>query len=153
MAVHMLGAPCDMDALMRIAKERGLYLIEDACQACGGSYKGARLGTMGQFGAFSLNVSKTITAGDGGMLVTDDTTGYERAFAFHDQGNKPLRMGLGGEGSLLGINLRMNELTGAVALAQLRKLESILSALRSKKRLLKERLSEIPGVQFRTGSR
>ena len=150
MAVHMLGAPCDMDEITRIARERNLRVIEDACQACGGSYKGAKLGTMGDIGAFSLNVYKTITAGDGGMLITDDTASYERAFAFHDQGAKPLRLGLADEGSLLGINLRMNELTGAVALAQLRKIETILSLLRSKKGLFKERLAKIPRLRFRT---
>ena len=149
LAVHMLGAPCDMDALMEIAREQDIVVIEDACQACGGSYKDARLGSIGHFGAFSLNVYKTITAGDGGMLVTDDTSWYERAFAFHDQGAKPLRLGLADEGSMLGINLRMNELTGAVALAQLRKIETILSALRSRKRILKEALGEIPGAHYR----
>ena len=149
-AVHMLGAPCDMDEIMRIANEHHLHVIEDACQACGGSYHGARLGTIGDFGAFSLNVYKTITAGDGGMLITDDTTAYERAYAFHDQGARPLRIGQEDGGSILGINMRMNELTGAVALAQLRKLETILSTLRRKKHLFKAILAEIPNIRFRT---
>ena len=149
-AVHMLGAPCDMDKITAIAREHKLRVIEDGCQACGGSYKDARLGTIGDFGVFSLNVYKTITAGDGGMLITDDTAAYERAFAYHDQGAKPLRLGLVDEESLLGINLRMNELTGAVALAQLRKIESILATLRSKKLQFKERLAEMPNVRFRT---
>ena len=148
--VHMLGAPCDMGEIMRIAKQYDLYVIEDACQACGGSYKGARLGTMGDVGVFSLNIYKTINAGDGGMLATNETRIYERAFAFHDQGAKPLRLGLADEGSILGINLRMNELTGAVALAQLRKIEAILSTLRRNKQLLKEQLAKIPGLRFRT---
>lgn len=149
-AVHMLGAPCDMDQILKIAKEHNLRVIEDVCQACGGSYKGARLGTMGDFGVFSLNVYKTITAGDGGMLITNDTAAYERAFAFHDQGAKPLRLGLVDEESLLGVNFRMNELSGAVALAQVRKLESILATLRSKKQIFKEPLAEMPNVRFRT---
>ena len=149
-AVHMLGAPCDMDEIIGIAKEHNLRVIEDVCQACGGSYKGARLGTIGDVGVFSLNVYKTITAGDGGMLITNDTARYERAFAFHDQGAKPLRLGLVDEESLLGINLRMNELTGAVALAQLRKLDTILSTLRSKKRLFKEPLAKMTNIRFRT---
>ena len=150
MAVHMLGAPCDMDEIMRIAKENHLYVIEDVCQACGGSYHGATLGTIGDFGAFSLNVFKTITAGDGGMLITNDTTAYERAFAFHDQGSRPLRLGQDDDGSLLGINMRMNEVTGAVALAQLRKIDMILSTLRFKKQLFKSRLGEVANVRFRS---
>ena len=150
LAVHMLGAPCDMDGIMGLAERYQLRVIEDVCQACGGSYHGARLGTIGDFGAFSLNVYKTITAGDGGMLVTNDTVAYERAFAFHDQGARPLRLGQDDGGSLLGINLRMNELTGAVALAQLRKIETILSTLRTKKRMFKEQLAHIPNLRFRT---
>ncbi len=149
MAVHMLGAPCNMAEITRIAVQHGLYVIEDVCQACGGSYKEDRLGTIGDMGAFSLNVFKTITAGDGGMLVTNDYSSYERAFAFHDQGAKPLRHGLADGGSLIGINLRMNELTGAVALAQLRKIERILTTLRAKKFLFKEELAKIPGLRFR----
>jgi 8-amino-3,8-dideoxy-alpha-D-manno-octulosonate transaminase len=101
-------------------------------------------------GAFSLNVFKTITAGDGGAVVTDDTDLYLRAFAIHDQGHLPLRTGVEvGARSLLGMNFRMNELTGAVALAQLRKMDSIVATLREKKARLKERIAGIPGVRFR----
>jgi dTDP-4-amino-4,6-dideoxygalactose transaminase len=108
-AVHMLGAPCDMDALREIAARHKLFLIEDVAQACGGSYKGAPLGSSGDFGAFSLNIFKTITAGDGGLFTTGSTPLYERAFAFHDHGSKPLRLGLADADSMLGLNLRMNE--------------------------------------------
>src|SRR5260370_19084497 len=66
MPVHMLGNPCDMDRILAIAEEHGLPVIEDACQATGASYKGRKVGCFGQMGAFSLNVFKTITAGDGG---------------------------------------------------------------------------------------
>jgi dTDP-4-amino-4,6-dideoxygalactose transaminase len=104
-----------------------------------------------RIGAFSLNVFKTITAGDGGAIVTDDTDLYHRAFGVHDQGHRPLRTGVEvGERSLLGLNFRMNELTGAVALAQLRKLDAILAALREKKARFKRRIAGIPGVRFRT---
>lgn len=146
LAVHMLGAPCDMAALRDICRRHGLHLIEDVAQACGGSFRGRRLGTLGDVGAFSLNMFKTITAGDGGVLITDNTTYYERAFAFHDHGSQPFRLGVAGEGSLLGLNLRMHELTGAVALAQLRKLDRILATLRAKKQLFKDWLSEF-GIQ------
>ncbi len=151
MPVHMLGNPCDMDAIQSIAGRHGLAVIEDACQAVGGSYRGRRLGTMGRIGAFSLNVFKTITAGDGGAVVTDDTDLYHRAFAIHDQGHLPHRTGVEvGARSILGLNFRMNELTGAVALAQLRKLDAILATLREKKARFKRGIDGVPGMRFRT---
>ncbi len=80
------------------------------------------LGTFGEMGAFSLNNFKVINSGDGGLLITNDRSLYERAFGFHDQGHMPLRKGSEiGKRSLIGINMRMNELTGAFALAQLTK--------------------------------
>ena len=148
--VHMLGNACDMAPLLALAASHGLAVVEDACQAAGGSYRGKRLGSLGRIGAFSLNIFKTITAGDGGAVVTDDTGLYHRAFAIHDQGHLPLRGGVEvGARSILGLNFRMNELTGAVALAQLRKLDAILATLREKKRQFKGRIAGIPGVRFR----
>jgi len=150
MPVHMLGNPCDMDSIMESANEYGLYVIEDSCQALGATYKGKKLGTIGDIGAFSLNVNKTITTGDGGVVITDDDELYERAFGFHDQGHKPNRMGLEiGRRSLIGMNLRINELTGAVALAQLRKIDRIISILRNKKRLLKNAISVNKKLKYR----
>ena len=150
MPVHMLGNPCDMDMIMKIAAKHNLYVIEDACQAAGASYKGKKLGSIGDIGAFSLNFFKTISAGDGGMVVTDDSMLYERAFGFHDQGHKPARMGIEvGKRSLIGLNFRINELTGAVALAQLGKIEKIISTLHEKKKKLKDTISDIEGIGFR----
>lgn len=150
MPVHMLGNPCDMDAVMKIAKKHNLYVIEDTCQAAGGAYKDKKLGSIGDIGVFSLNFFKTISAGDGGMVVTDDSKLYERAFGFHDQGHKPSRMGVEvGKRSLIGLNFRINELTGAVALAQLRKIEKIMSTLHEKKKRLKDAISSIEGIGFR----
>ena len=151
MPVHMLGNPCNMDAIMAIAEKHGLLVLEDACQGGGGSYKGRKLGSIGQMGAFSLNVFKTITTGDGGVLVTDDDSLYEAAFAVHDQGHKPLRADAElTQRTILGLNFRVNELFGAVALAQLRKMETILSTLHAKKKRLKELIAGIPGFTFRT---
>ena len=148
--VHMLGNPCDMDRILAIAKKHGLLVLEDCCQAFGASYKGKRVGTMGQIGAFSLNLFKTISSGDGGAVITDDENLYERAFGYHDQGHKPNRTGVEiGNRSFVGMNMRMNELTGAVALAQLRKLEDILAALRKNKAMLKGMLSDLPHISFR----
>jgi dTDP-4-amino-4,6-dideoxygalactose transaminase len=151
MPVHMLGNPCDMDSIMQIAKKHGLYVIEDCCQSCGAMYKGKRTGTIGDIAAFSLNIFKTVTSGDGGAVITNDYDLYERAFGFHDQGHKPLRTGVEvGKRSIIGMNMRMNELTGAVALAQIRKLDTIIATLKRKKARLKSQLQGIPGVGFRT---
>lgn len=150
MPVHMLGNPCDMDGIMAVARRHKLLVIEDCCQACGGSYHGRKLGSIGAMGAFSLNYFKTISAGDGGMIITNDDNLYERAFGFHDQGHKPLRSGVEvGRRSLVGMNMRINELTGAVALAQLRKLPQMLAMLRERKNMLKQLIAQIPGVGFR----
>ena len=149
--VHMLGNPCKMDKIMEIAKKHNLYVIEDCCQAVGASYHGKCCGTIGDMGAYSLNVFKTITTGDGGFVGCSDQDLYERAFGFHDQGHKPSRMGVEvGNRSIVGINMRMNELSGAVALAQTRKLPTILKTLRQKKAMLKAQLQDLPGVGFRT---
>jgi dTDP-4-amino-4,6-dideoxygalactose transaminase len=139
MPVHMLGNPSDIERIMAVARKHKIPVLEDACQSLGASYKGKMTGSYGAINAFSLNINKTITTGDAGMVTTDSDELYERAFGYHDQGHKPLRMGLEiGARSLVGINLRINELTGAVGLAQLRKLDTILALLRDKKRKFKE---------------
>ena len=150
MPVHMLGNPCDMDPIMEIAKRHNLFVIEDCCQAFGAQYHGTHVGNFGDIAAYSLNVFKTITAGDGGAVVTNNERLYERAFAFHDQGHMPSRMGVEvGNRSMIGMNMRMNELTGAVSLAQLRKLDQILVTLHEKKAKLKRHLTGLPKVGFR----
>ena len=150
MAVHMLGNSCNLDALQEIAKRRGLILIEDAAQAFGGSWKGKRLGTIGRIGTYSFNIFKTINAGDGGMVVTDDDELYFRAFGYHDQGHFPSRSGVEvGNRSIVGQNYRMNEITGAVLIAQFRRLSDIIERLRYIKSRLKKQLEGVPGVSFR----
>lgn len=151
MPVHMLGNPCKLDKIMEIAKKHNLYVIEDCCQAVGASYQGKRCGTHGDIGAFSLNIFKTISTGDGGAVITNDENLYERAFGYHDQGHKPNRTGVEiGNRSIIGMNMRMNELTGAVALAQTRKLDDILTTLRKNKAMLKGMLADLPHISFRT---
>ncbi len=149
MAVHMMGAPCDMHELTAIAEEHNLLLLEDCAQAGGGSYRGRFLGTFGAFGAFSLNVFKTFTAGDGGVLVTNDTQLYERAFAIHDHGARPNRVGVADANSVLGLNFRMHELTGAVAGAQLQKLPAILARLRENKAKLRAAIGAVARARER----
>jgi len=150
MPVHMLGNPSDLDAICRIAGKHGLYVVEDSCQAAGASYKGRKIGSIGDIGGFSLNFHKTITSGDGGLVITDDDELYWRAFAIHDQGHTPNRTGLEiGKRSIIGFNFRINELTGAVALAQLRKIDRITAKLKANKARVKQLLGELPGVTFR----
>jgi len=137
--VHMLGNPCDMGRIQSLAEKHHLRIIEDCCQALGGSYQGRKLGTIGALGTFSLNSYKVINTGEGGLLVTSNKALYKRAFAFHDQGHLPLRQGVEiGKRRILGINMRMNELTGAFALGQLKKLDLILETLRQKKAKFKD---------------
>lgn len=149
MVVHMLGNPCYMDEIEKIADKYDLVIIEDGCQAAGATYKGRKIGSIGSMGAFSLNRYKNLAAGDGGILVTNDKDLYERAFAIHDQGHVPNRIGKDATGSVVGLNLKMNELTGAVALAQLRKLDGMLSILRDKKALIKKALATNSNIKFR----
>jgi dTDP-4-amino-4,6-dideoxygalactose transaminase len=149
--VHMLGNPCKMDRIMEIAKKHNLFVLEDACQAAGAVYKGKKVGSIGDIGAFSLNVYKTINTGDGGLVVTNDESLYEASFAMHDQGHKPLRLGLEvGKRNILGLNFRISELTAAVGIAQLRKIDKIVTTLREKKNKLKKLISVAEGFNFRT---
>ena len=150
LAVHMIGNPCDLDRLGAIAKKHDLLLLEDAAQAFGGSYHGRRLGTIGRLGAYSFNIFKTINAGDGGMVVTDDAGLYERAFGYHDQGHLPLRMGVEvGQRSVIGQNFRMNELSAAVLVAQFRKLDALIERLTALKTRFKKQILGLPGLEFR----
>ncbi|AOK31921.1 MULTISPECIES: DegT/DnrJ/EryC1/StrS family aminotransferase [Burkholderia] len=144
MPVHMLGAACDMHALGALARRHGLKIVEDVAQACGGSFQGRRLGAHGDIGAFSLNPFKVITSGEGGLVITDDPHLYQRAYAFQDQGWFPLRRDTGEGDILFGLNLRMAELAGAVAVAQIAKLDRVLAATRRAKSALLSRLA-LPG--------
>lgn len=150
MAVHMLGNPCDLTRLKSIADSHNIMLIEDAAQGFGAAYQGKPLGTIGAIGTYSFNIFKTINAGDGGMVVTGDEDLYTRAFAYHDQGHLPLRMSVEvGKRAIIGQNYRMNELTGAVVLAQFRKTDAILQKLRHLKNRFKTRIQDLKGISFR----
>jgi len=150
MLVHMLGNPGYLNEVVKIARDNDLILIEDCAQAFGATYNGKSVGTFGEMGAFSLNVYKTITAGDGGMVITDDDELYKRAFAIHDQGHLPLRQGVEqGKRTILGLNFRMNEITAAVAGAQLKKINVIKEKLKKNKKIFMDILKEINELEFR----
>jgi len=151
LVVHMLGGVARLDELKALADANNVALIEDCAQAFGATYQGQGVGGVGKVGTFSFNEYKTITCGDGGALVTDDTALYERAFAMHDQGHAPFRLeSKYAERPFLGMNFRMTELSGAVLVAQLRKLDFIRTHLRANKAIVKSILREVPELSFRT---
>lgn len=140
-AVHLAGNPCDMDALTDITERHGLTLIEDCAQAYLSEYKGKLVGTLGQIGCFSLQQSKHITTGDGGISITDDEDLATKMALFMDKGWERGAMTTHRRYILLGLNYRMNELTGAVALAQMKRLDWVVQERRKKG----NRLSELIG--------
>ena len=143
--VHIQGFPCDMETLCGIAKKHGLFVLEDACQADGGSFRGKRLGTIGDAGALSFNQYKIITCGEGGALLTNDRRIFERALIYHDS-NAVRFFGsqLDGitEPLFCGTEFRTNEIQAAILREQLKKLDGILSRLRRAHNTLRELLSD-----------
>lgn len=143
--VHLFGNPADMDPILQLAKEKNLFVIEDCAQAYLSEYRGKRVGTMGDISAFSLQQSKHITCGDGGITITDDDALARRARLFADKGWPREE---GGRGHLfLAPNYRMTELQGAVGLAQLSKLEGIVQRRREMAKKLSRYLEEMEGIQ------
>ena len=126
--VHMLGVPCEIEPIQKICKKHNLFLIEDTAWGCGGYYKEKSLGTWGDIGTFSFDFAKTITTGEGGMVVFKDENLFKKAAAWHDHGheNNPSFPRWEDTRSGSGFNYRMMELQGAVGLAQLRKLKYIV---------------------------
>jgi 8-amino-3,8-dideoxy-alpha-D-manno-octulosonate transaminase len=150
MPVHMRGAPCNMGALMTVANRHGLKVIEDTAQADGASFRGRRLGSIGDVGCFSLQFNKILTSGEGGMVITDSEEVWKRAVMYHDVIGG-MRNHIPMEENLWGINFRMPELLAAVMLVQLRRLEGLLASMRARKRMLIHGMSDIArrkGVQF-----
>jgi len=143
-AVHLFGQAVDMDVLMPIARKHKLYVIEDCAQAHDAEWDGRRVGTIGDLGCFSLQQSKQITTGDGGIVITNDDDLADRARMFHDKFYD--RSGANRGVLRLGVNYRMTELQGAVALAQTRKLDSILGRRRHTAERLTACLQEIEGI-------
>jgi 8-amino-3,8-dideoxy-alpha-D-manno-octulosonate transaminase len=152
-AVYLQGNSADMDRILPIARKHGVRVLEDCSQAVGASYKGRRLGSLGDIATYSHQESKTITAGEGGSVVSNNPDLFERAVRFHDVGNlfAPHKAMLG-ETRLMpfvGTNFRMSELTGGVMLAQIRKLDKIIAAARANAAQVYEGLRDVPGLRFR----
>jgi 8-amino-3,8-dideoxy-alpha-D-manno-octulosonate transaminase len=150
-AVHMLGTPARLAELSEICRRRGLVLIEDAAWGCGGQLDGRALGTWGDVGTFSFDFAKTMTTGEGGMVVCKDRTVFEKAAAWHDHGheNNPAVPRWEDTRSGSGFNFRMTELQGAVGLAQLKKLAGVVSAQRANRDLIWSAIGGLAGIAAR----
>ena len=142
-AVHLGGNPCDMDALKAVAEQHNLVLIEDCAQAWGAKYRGRPVGTVGHFACFSLQDSKHITCGDGGIVATNDERFGPIMARFGDKGYDRLK-GLGL--NVFATNYRMSEPQAAVAAAQLPRLEKIAQRRAELGNLLTEKIAHIPGI-------
>jgi len=150
--VHMCGSAARIRELKAIADEKDIPVLEDTAQSAGARIDGQHLGTFGACGTFSFDSVKTMTTGEGGMVITGDQDLYRKMMEYHDHGHDHAVNpgGRGGEGrSYIGFNYRMMELQGAIGLAQLAKLDSMIAAQRKNKNRLKETIVKIPGATFR----
>lgn len=152
-ACHLQGTPADMDPIMAIARKHNVRVVEDCAQCAGGRYKGKYVGTIGDIGINSFQLSKTITAGEGGAVTTNDAKLFERAMRFHDVAAlRPPYTELLKGGVLPGFascNFRMSEWTGAILYAQLQKLETITKNVRANFRKVRDGVKDVPGLKFR----
>ena len=143
--VHMKGSPADMASLCAIAKKHGIFVIEDACLAVGGSFQGKKLGTWGDAGAYSYNYYKNIGAGDGGGLAIKDHHVYERAYIFHDSSGVPYfgkNLDNMDEYLYAGSEFRTNEINAAILRVQLSRLDGILADLRGNRSYILKQIKD-----------
>lgn len=149
--VHMLGTPARLQEIKKICLENNLFLIEDTAWGCGGQFEGKKLGTYGDIGCFSFDYAKTITTGEGGMVVFKDESHFKKGSAYHDHGheNNPKVPRWEDTRSSSGFNFRMSELQAAVGIAQLRKLPYILSKQRENANKIREVVSKFKTLKER----
>ena len=159
MPVHMCGSMANLDALQAICNEHHLILVEDSSQATGATYKGKPLGSIGDLGCLSLDYVKIITCGEGGAVLTNNETFDTHADHFsdhgHDHTSTVLNASIGHDRGaethpFLGYNFRISELNAAVGLAQLRRLDEFVAIQKKHYNILREALSTIPEIVFRT---
>ena len=151
MIVQMCGSMGHMDELQNICNKHNLLLVEDACQAIGGTYKGKPLGSIGDLGCFSFDFVKTITCGEGGAVITNSKQYYTNADHYSDHGHDHLGNDRGAETHpFLGYNFRISELHAAVGLAQVKRLPEFLAIQKNNYTIIRDALLQIPEVTFRT---
>jgi perosamine synthetase len=139
--VHLYGHPCEMDSILSIANEYNLFVIEDCAEAFGSRYKGRDVGGFGHISTFSFFGNKTITTGEGGMVVTNDKTLFERAIHFRGQGLASHREYWH---DVIGYNYRMTNICAAIGLAQLESAEIFIERKREIARLYRTGLAAMP---------
>jgi perosamine synthetase len=144
MPVHLYGQSCDMDKIMEIAKKHNLYVIEDAAQGIGVKYNDKHVGSFGEYGSFSFYGNKTITTGEGGMLITNDEKLDEKALRFKNHG----RMGKGFIHDEIGFNFNFTEMQAALGISQLNKLNRIIERKKKIREIYMKHLSGIEGIEF-----
>lgn len=147
--VHMNNLVCAMDAVLALARDRGLLVIEDACQAVGVRYGGRCVGTIGDAGAFSFNQHKNITSGEGGAVVTDDELIAGRAGTFHDVGSWIRPSAVTDVPPFVGMNLRAPEMSSAMLRPQLRRLDDRIRRRQERRALLIDAMDAAPGFEGR----
>jgi len=151
MPVHMCGSMANLDALIKICRSHNLILIEDACQAIGGSYNGKALGTLGDLGCFSFDFVKTVTCGEGGVVITNNNDLYINADLYSDHGHDHLGIDRGADTHpYLGYNFRISELNAAVGLAQFRRLDDFINIQKKHYTIIRNELENLNGLTFRT---
>ena len=150
MVVQMCGSMGDMNALKRICETHDLLLVEDACQAIGGTYNGMPLGSIGDLGCFSFDFVKTVTCGEGGAVITNNKNYYINADHYSDHGHDHIGNDRGAETHpFMGYNFRISELHAAVGLAQIKRLNEFLAIQKRHYTILRNKLSEIKEITFR----
>ena len=150
MPVHMCGSMADLKSLKALCDKHELILLEDACQAIGGTYEGKPLGSYGDLGCFSFDYVKTITCGEGGALITNNDSYKQHADQYSDHGHDHVGSDRGAETHpYLGYNFRISELNAAVGVAQLARLDEFLAIQKKHYSIIREALSEIDGITFR----
>ena len=143
--VHLFGHPVDMDPILKIAEDHGLYVIEDAAEAHGALYKGRKVGTFGDVACFSFYANKIITTGEGGMVVTNDGELADRVRKLRNLGfSVEKRKWLIHD--IIGYNYRMTNLQAAIGLAQLERIEELVERHRRNARLYNSLLRGLPGI-------
>jgi 8-amino-3,8-dideoxy-alpha-D-manno-octulosonate transaminase len=149
--VHMLGVPANLHEIKKICKKHRLILIEDTAWGIGGKYKNKFLGTIGDIGTFSFDFAKTLTTGEGGMIVFKNKNIYLKAKAWHDHGheNNPKVPRWEDTRTSSGFNFRMCELQGAVGLAQLKKFQKTFNKHKKNKNLILNKIKNLKGIQLR----
>lgn len=152
MVIHFQGVAADLDPILAEARAAGIAVLEDCAESPGAGYRGRRVGSLGDIAIFSFQQQKTVTTGEGGLVATNDPRLFERAVRMHDLGqfrDFHAAQVEAREPAFCGSQFRMSELTGAVALAQIRRIDRIRAHCRQLSVRLRQGIGDLPGLKFR----